>query len=53
VYNTIAHIAHAGKSYIINGQGVANVLRLVLAFLLNNQLLTYNLLFFVDGQRTL
>jgi hypothetical protein len=53
VYNTIAHIAHAGQSYIINGQGVANVLRLVLAFLLNNQLLMYNLLFFVDGQRTL
>jgi hypothetical protein len=53
VYNTIAHIAHAGKSYIINGQGVANVLRLVLAFLLRNHLLTYNLLFFLDGQRTL
>jgi hypothetical protein len=53
VYNTIAHIAHAGQSYIINGQGVANVLRLVLAFLLSNQLLMYNLLFFVDGQRTL
>jgi hypothetical protein len=53
VYNTIAHIAHAGQSYIINSQGVANVLRLVLAFLLRNHLLTYNLLFFVDGQRTL
>lgn len=53
VHNTIAHIAHTGKSYIINGQGVANVLRLVLAFLLRNHLLTYNLLFFVDGQRTL
>ena len=53
VYNTIAHIAHAGQSYIINGQGVKNVLRLVLAFLLRNHLLTCNLLFFVDGQRTL
>lgn len=53
VHNTIAHIAHAGKSYIINGHGVVNVLRLVLAFLLHNQLLTYNLIFFVDGQRTL
>ncbi len=53
VYNTIAHIAHAGESYIISGHGIANVLRLVLAFLLNNQLLMYNLLFFVDGQRTL
>ena len=53
VYNTIAHIAHAGQSYIINGQGVKNVLRLVLAFLLRNHLLTCNLLFLVDGQRTL
>ena len=53
VYNTIAHIAHADKSYIINGQGVANVLRLVLAFLLRSHLLMYNLLFFVDGQRAL
>jgi len=53
VHNTIAHIAHAGKSYLINGHGVVNVLWLVLAFLLHNQLLTYNLIFFVDGQRTL
>jgi len=53
ISNTIAHVAHAGQSYVLNGQGVANVLRLVLAFLLNNQLLTCNLLFFVDGQRTL
>jgi hypothetical protein len=53
VHNTIAHIAHAGASYIISGHGVVNVLRLVLAFLLHNRLLQYNLLFFVDGQRTL
>jgi len=53
VHNTIAHIAHAGMSYVISGHGVASVLRLVLAFLLHNQLLTSNLLFLVDGQRTL
>jgi hypothetical protein len=53
VHNTIAHVAHAGASYIISGHGVMNVLRLVLAFLLHNHLLQYNLLFFVDGQRTL
>jgi hypothetical protein len=52
-HNTIAHIAHAGASYIINGSGIASVLRLVLAFLLNNHLLQHNLIFFVDGQRTL
>ena len=32
VFNTIAHTAHAGQSYIVDGQGVANVLRVVLAF---------------------
>jgi hypothetical protein len=53
VHDTIAHIAHGGASYRISGQGVVNVLRLVLAFLLHNHLLPYNLLFFVDGQRTL
>jgi hypothetical protein len=53
VHNTIAHITHGSRSYIINGHGVANVLRLVLAFLLHNQLLMCNLIFFVDGQRTL
>jgi len=52
-HNTIAHIAHAGASYIITGSGTASVLRLVLAFLLHNHLLLYNLTFFVDGQRTL
>jgi hypothetical protein len=52
-HNTIAHIAHAGASYIINGSGIASVLRLVLAFLLHNHLLQHNLIFFVDGQRTL
>jgi hypothetical protein len=53
VHNTIAHIAHAGASYIISGCGIVHVLRLVLAFLLHNHLLQYNLIFFVDGQRTL
>lgn len=53
VTNTVAHIARADQSYILTGQGVAQVLRLVLAFLLHNQLLGFNLLFFVDGQRTL
>ena len=53
VHNTIAHIAHADTAYTLNGAGVVHVLRLVLAFLLHNHLLQYNLIFFVDGQRTL
>lgn len=53
VHNTIAHIRHAGNSYVINGHGTVHVLRLILAFLLHNNLLRFNLIFFVDGQRTL
>lgn len=53
VHTTIAHIAHAGASYVISGHGVAAVLRWLLAFLLHNRLLSHNLIFFVDGQRTL
>lgn len=53
VHNTIAHIAHADASYVISGHGIVHVLRLVLAFLLHNHLLQDNLMFFVDGQRTL
>jgi hypothetical protein len=52
-HNTVAHIAHAGAAYIINGPGIVSVLRLVLAFLLHNHLLSHNLICFVDGHRTL
>jgi hypothetical protein len=51
--NTVAHIAHQGRSYIINGYNVATVLRVVVAFLLHNQLLSNNLIFFVDGYKSL
>jgi hypothetical protein len=53
VHNTVVHIEHGQGSYILNGHGVSNVLRLLLAFLLNNNLLKNNLIFFVDGQKTL
>jgi hypothetical protein len=52
-HNTVAHIAHDGASYIINGRGIMRVLHLVLAFLLHNHLLSNNLVFFVDGYKTL
>jgi hypothetical protein len=51
--NTVAHIAHEENAYVINGDNVAPVLRLVLAFLLHNQLLSNNLIFFVDGYKSL
>lgn len=53
-HNTIAHVEKNKQSYIINGTGTLSVLRLVVAFLLHNQLLTNHYLqFFVDGARTL
>jgi len=53
VHHTVARIAQGASAYILTGCGVVSVLRLVLAFLLRNQLLHHNLVFFVDGQRTL
>jgi hypothetical protein len=53
VYQTVAHLQHTEREYLFNGRGIATVLRLILAFLLHNDLLKYNLIFFVDGQRSL
>ena len=52
-HNTVAHIAYNRAAYIINGKGIMRVLPLVLAFLLHNHLLSHNLIFFVDGHKTL
>jgi hypothetical protein len=49
VQNTVIHVEQGDGSYILNGYGVWCVLRLLLAFLLNNNLLRYHLVFFVDG----
>lgn len=53
VENTVVHIQKGDKKYILNGHGVFTVLRILIAFLLNNNLLNQRLQFFVDGQRTL
>jgi len=53
VHNTIAHVEHSGLSYVLNGSSVVQVLRLVIAFLLDNKLIGLGLIFFVDGQKTL
>jgi hypothetical protein len=53
VYQTVAHLHQGDRSYTLNGRGVWTVLRLILAFVLHNGLLKYNLLFLVDGQRSL
>jgi len=52
-YQTVAQIKHKQDSYTINGSSVTVVLRLIIAFLLHNRLLTGNIVFFVDGQRSL
>ena len=49
VQNTVIHVEQGDGFYILNGYGVWRVLRLLLAFLLNNDLLSRHLVFFVDG----
>lgn len=53
VHNTIAHLEQGGFSYVLNGRSVPQVLRLVIAFVLHNQLTDLGLICFVDGQKTL
>lgn len=54
VQNTIAHVEKGNNRYILNGSSSEHVLKLLLAFLLHNGLLNgHNLLFFVDGARSL
>ena len=49
VQNTVVHVEKGGEAYILNGYGVLCVLRLLLGFLLHNELLSHRLIFFVDG----
>ena len=53
VHNTVAHLAQGQNAYIINGYGLVCVMKMVLAFLLHNNLLHFDLIFLVDGQRSL
>jgi hypothetical protein len=52
-YTTVAHVEHDGASYVLCGKGVVEVLRMVLALLLNNGLWQQGLIFLTDGQKTL
>jgi hypothetical protein len=53
VQNTVAHIEKQDHRFTLTGSSVLQVLRFVLAFLLNNSLIGQQLLFFTDGQRSL
>jgi hypothetical protein len=50
VNNTVVHIQQGAGQYILNGLGLQNTLKCLMAFLLTNQLLANRkLVFFVDG----
>ena len=49
VHNTIVHIEKGKSKYILNGYGLLNVLKILIAFLINNELLECKLQFFTDG----
>jgi hypothetical protein len=49
VQNTVMHVEKGGDSYILNGYGVLCVLRILLGFLLHNELLSNRFIVFVDG----
>lgn len=54
VENTVVHIAHQEGTYILTGIGMADTLRLLVAFLLSNGLIQdKGLVFFTDGARNI
>jgi len=53
VYTTVAHVQIHGAERIFASASVLSTCLLVMAFLVSNQLLGQNLMFFVDGQRSL
>lgn len=53
IHNTIMHVQKEETTYTLNGQGTVATLPLLIALLWFNDLLRDNLVFFVDGQRTL
>lgn len=53
IANTIAHIQKDDKFYVVNGYSLLATLRIIIGFLVNNDLLKYRLQFFMDGERKL
>ena len=53
VYTTLAQVDHEDGSYVLVGSHTVGVLRLLLAFLLDNGLWKHGLTFLTDGQKTL
>lgn len=53
VQNTIAHIQKGSEFYNVNGYNFLSTIRIIIGFLINNDLLKYRLQFFMDGERKL
>lgn len=53
IQNAVARIEHGGNGITLTGRSVFNVLLYVVAIILNNNIHTKKLLFYVDGQRSL
>ncbi len=51
VENTVAHIQYGENTYVLSAIGMRNAVKSVLAFLLVNNLLQYELLFLTDGAK--
>ncbi len=49
IQNTVIHVGHQGKSYILNSYDVFHALQLLLSFLIHNELNKKTLTFFIDG----
>lgn len=53
VHNTVIHVENDKQTYILNGHGMKAVLRFLIAFLFNNDLVGKRFQFFTDGHTTL
>ena len=53
VENTVAHIQYGGKTHVLTAVGMTKLFKSVLAYLLENDLLQYELVFFTDGAKNI
>ena len=53
IHNTVAHVEKDGLSYVLNAYSTIYILPLILAFLINNQLINNQIMFFTDGHTVL
>ncbi|SLM31217.1 conserved hypothetical protein [Desulfamplus magnetovallimortis] len=49
IQNTVVHIEHKDRNYMLNGYGIFYVLRLLVAFLIHNNINNIILVFYIDG----